>query len=62
MESLAEVLGIRVPVTAAIIEILSVFTGVDYRRKGVSLADLGMEGLTTKEQIIQYMTQGTRRE
>jgi len=60
MESLAQVIGIKVPVTSAIIEILSIFTSVNYREKGLSLADLGLEGLTTKKEIIQYITEGTR--
>ena len=58
MEQLANLLGIDVPVTKAIIEILQVFAGFDYRGNGVTLKDLGMEGLTTKDQIIDYVTYG----
>ncbi len=58
MESLAKILGIKVPITSAIIDILVVFTGVDYREIGLTLADLGMEGLTTKEQIVKYINDG----
>jgi opine dehydrogenase len=56
MEQLAKALGIEVPVTQAIIEILQIFTDFDYRANGVTLKDLGMEGFTTKEQFIKYVT------
>jgi hypothetical protein len=56
MEQLAKALGIEVPVTQAIIEILQVFTDFDYRRNGVTLKDLGMERFTAKEQFIKYVT------
>jgi opine dehydrogenase len=58
MEQFANLLGVDVPVTKAIIEILRVFTGFDYRGNGVTLKDLGMEGFTTKGQIIDYVTYG----
>ena len=60
MEQFAKVLGIDVPVTNAMIEILQVFTGFDYRKNGITLKDLGMEGLTNKKQIIDYVTCGDR--
>ena len=56
MVQFAEALGIEVPVTRAIIEILQIFTDFDYRKKGVTLKDLGMEGFTKKEQFINYVT------
>jgi hypothetical protein len=58
MEQFAKVLGIDVPVTKAMIEILQVFAGFDYRKNGITLKDLGMEGLTSKKQIIDYVTCG----
>jgi len=58
MEQLAERLGMEVPVTKAMIEILQIFTDFDYRKHGVSLKDLGMDGFTTKEQIVNYVTRG----
>lgn len=58
MEQLAGALGIDVPVTNAIIEIMQILTDYDYRANGITLKDLGMEGLTTKEQIIEYVTNG----
>jgi len=58
MEQLAGFLGIEVPVTKAMIEILQIFTDFDYRKHGVTMKDLGMDGLTTKEQIIAYVTYG----
>lgn len=58
MEQIAERLGIEVPVTKAMIEVLKIFTDFDYRKHGVTLKDLGMDGFTTKEQIINYVTNG----
>jgi opine dehydrogenase len=58
MEELAARLGIEVPVTKAMIEILRIFTDFDYRKHGVKLRDLGMDGFTTREQIIDYVTYG----
>lgn len=57
MEQLAEVVGIDVPVTKAIIEILQIFTDFDYRANGITLRDLGMEGLD-KNEIIDFVTYG----
>jgi len=57
MEELGELVGIDVPVTTAMIEILSVFTGFDYRAHGVTLKDLGLEGLN-RDQMIDYVTYG----
>jgi opine dehydrogenase len=59
MEQLARVVGIDVPVTTAMIEILSVFTDYDYRANGLTLKKLGLEGLD-KEQIIRLVTFGQR--
>jgi hypothetical protein len=58
MEQLAQLVGMDVPVTKAIIEVLKVFTDFDYRANGITLKDLGMGGLTTKDQIINYVTYG----
>lgn len=57
MEQLAEVVGIDVPVTKAIIEILQIFTDFGYRANGVTLKDLGVEGLD-KNQIVDFVTHG----
>jgi len=57
MEQLAEVAGVEVPITKAMIEILKVFTEYDYRADGVTLKDLGLEGLD-QGQIVEYMTTG----
>jgi len=59
MEHFADLLGIDVPVTKAIIEIMKIFAEFDYRAKGVTMKDLGMEGLKTKEEIIRYASQGS---
>ena len=57
MEALAEVVGIDVPVTKAMTEILRVFTDFDYRAHGVTLKGLGIEGLG-KKQILDHATHG----
>jgi opine dehydrogenase len=57
MEQLAEVVGIDVPVTKAIVEVLQIFTDFDYRAHGITLKNLGMEGMD-KNQIIDYVTYG----
>lgn len=57
MEQLAEVEGIDVPVTKAIIEILQIFTNFDYRANGITLKDLGLKGLD-KKQIVDFVTYG----
>jgi len=57
MEQLAEIVGIEVPVTKAIIEILQIFTDFDYRANGITLRDLGLEGLD-KNQIMDFVTYG----
>ncbi|MBW2056427.1 MAG: NAD/NADP octopine/nopaline dehydrogenase family protein [Deltaproteobacteria bacterium] len=57
LEQLAEVVGIEVPVTKAIIEILRIFADFDYRAHGVGLKDLGLAGLG-RDQIIEFVTHG----
>jgi len=57
MEHLARVVGVPVPVTKAIIEILQIFADFDYRGNGLTLKDLGLEGMD-KDQIIHYLTSG----
>jgi opine dehydrogenase len=57
MEELAEVVGVEVPVTKAILQILQIFADFDYRANGVTLKDLGLQGLK-KHQIIRYLTNG----
>ncbi|MCF7938605.1 MAG: NAD/NADP octopine/nopaline dehydrogenase family protein [Spirochaetales bacterium] len=58
MEQLAAIAGLDIPVTKAMIEMLRIFTDFDYRAHGVTLKDLGMDGLN-KRQIIDYLTHGT---
>jgi opine dehydrogenase len=57
MEELGKVVGIPAPVTTAMIEILAAFTGFDYRASGITLKDLGLDGLS-KQQIIDFVTYG----
>ncbi|MBN1180247.1 MAG: NAD/NADP octopine/nopaline dehydrogenase family protein [Anaerolineae bacterium] len=59
MEELAAVVGIKTPVMTAMTEILAVFTGYDYRADGLTLADLGLDGLD-RDQIIEFVTTGRR--
>lgn len=58
MEQFADVVGVKVPITTAMIEILQVFTGVDYRSKAITLKELGFDGMN-KEEIMEYITHGT---
>ncbi len=57
MEALAKVVGVEVPITTAMIEILAVFTGYDYRGNGLTLKDLGVQGFN-REQIINFVNFG----
>jgi len=57
MEGLAKVVGLQVPVTTAMVEILTVFTGYDYRANAVTMGDLGLDGLD-REQIVDFATHG----
>jgi opine dehydrogenase len=60
MEQLAELVGISVPVTKAMIEILQIFADFEYRANGITLKDLGLDGFT-KNEIIDYVTYGDKR-
>ncbi len=57
MEALAQAVGLTTPTTTAMTDILAVLTGYDYRGHGITLKDLGLEGLT-RDQIIQFATYG----
>jgi len=57
MEQLAEVVKIDIPVTKAMIEMLQIFTDFDYRGNGITLKDLGLDGLN-KNQITNFLTYG----
>lgn len=58
MEQLADIVGIDVPITKAMIEILQIFTDFNFRANGITLKDLGMGDFTTAKQIINYVTYG----
>jgi opine dehydrogenase len=51
LEQLAAVTGVAVPVTTAMIELLTVLSDFNYREHALTLADLGLEGLN-REQIL----------
>ncbi len=55
MEQLAKVVGLSTPVTTAMIDILAVFTGYDYRAHGLNLSDLGLDGIS-RDQILDFVT------
>ena len=58
MEQLAKLLDVEIPVTRAIIEMIQIFTETDYRRSGVTLADLGLDNYKTSKEMLQYVTCG----
>lgn len=57
MEQLAKVVGLSTPVTTAMIDILAVFTGFNYRAHGLDLNDLGLGGMS-RDQILDFVTVG----
>ncbi|MBN1139025.1 MAG: NAD/NADP octopine/nopaline dehydrogenase family protein [Anaerolineae bacterium] len=57
MEGLASIVGLSTPVTTATVDILAVLTGYDYRANGLTLRDLGFDGMD-REEIIEFATQG----
>ena len=56
-EGLAQVVGLDLPVTRAVTDILAPMTGYDYRANALSLKDLGLDGMT-REQIIEFSVTG----
>jgi opine dehydrogenase len=58
MERLAGRLGIEVPVTRAIIEMIQIFAETDYRTGGVTLADLGLDACRTAQEMVDFATYG----
>lgn len=59
MEELARVVDVPTPVTTAMVDILAVLSGTDYRGDGITLVDLGLADLSRQE-IIDYATYGKR--
>jgi hypothetical protein len=57
MEALARVVGLQVPVTTAMTDILAALTGTDYRAGGLTLEQLGLGGMD-RDQIIRFATHG----
>lgn len=60
MEDLAKVAGVEVPVTRAITDILSVLAENDYRSKGLTLDDLGLQGMS-KGEILEFLESGSNK-
>ncbi len=58
MERISERLGVEIPVTRAIIEMIQIFAETDYRSTGVTLAELGLEGCRTAKDMLRYVTEG----
>jgi hypothetical protein len=61
MERIAKRLGVEVPVTTAMIEMLQIFAETDYRASGITLADLGLESCKTAREMLDYATYGEAR-
>ena len=59
LSHLGRVLGVPTPTTDAIIQLAQVVAGVDYRREGLALEQIGIAGLT-KEQMIRYLNTGEK--
>ena len=59
MVRLGEALGVELPVTRAMVDVMGVMLERDYWREGIDLAALGLEGLGL-EQIKRYVTTGRR--
>jgi opine dehydrogenase len=57
MQQLAQVVGVDVPVTRGMVDILSVLTGFDYRSSALTLSDLGLDGLD-RDQIVDSVNRG----
>ena len=57
MVLLAEQLGAAMPVTRSMVEIFGAMLGENYWDRGVSLPDLGAEGLN-REELLDYVTKG----
>lgn len=57
MEKLAEVVGLKTPVTTAMTDLTAVLTGYDYRSEGLDLKTLGLAGLS-RDQIINFAETG----
>jgi len=57
MEQLAQVAGVPVPVTRAMVDITGVYTGYNYRAEAITLEELGLAGLN-KDQIAAFATHG----
>jgi len=60
MEQLASVAGHSTPVTTAMTDLSAVLSGYDYRSEGLTLAQMGLAGLTVNE-IIDYADTGRYR-
>lgn len=59
LEQFANEFDIEVPLTTAMIEMLTVLAGVDYRSKALTLSDLGL-GNMDKSEILEYINHGKK--
>ena len=55
--SLAELVGVPMPIVKALVDIFSVIDNIDYWHEGITAAKLGLSGMSTKE-IIDLVTHG----
>jgi len=60
LSHLGHLLGVPTPATDTIIHLAELITGINYRREGLTLEQIGVAGLT-KEQMISYANTGQRR-
>lgn len=58
--NLGKVLGVETPVTQAFLRVASTINNVDYEAEGLKLHDLGMDGLTTPDEINRYLFTGNK--
>jgi opine dehydrogenase len=59
MEQLGKLVGVPTPVTTAMIDLTAVYSGFDYRARGVTLEHLGFGGMS-REQILGFVASGVR--
>lgn len=57
LEQFAKQFNVDVPIATSMIEILTIMTGVDYRAKGLTLEDLGLDNMT-KAEILDFINNG----
>ena len=57
--SIAELLGVKTPITNSVIDIYNIIHETDWREHGCTIEDLGLAGMT-KDEVLAYVTTGKR--